>query len=53
MENPEIFRTKTLKKTSQSKICLIGDKIIQFENKKMQILLKIPILSWQGTYSKN
>ena len=40
MENPEIFRTKTLKKTSQSKICLIGDKIIQFENKKMLILLK-------------
>ena len=46
MENPEIFRTKTLKKTSQSKICLIGDKIIQFENKKMLILLKF--LFWVG-----
>ena len=31
---------------SQSKICLIGDKIIQFENKKMLILLKF--LFWVG-----
>ena len=41
------------KKTSQSKIGLIGDEITQFEPKKMQIFLKLSILSWQETYSKN
>ena len=38
---------------SQSKIWLKEDDFIQFELKKMQIFLKLSIMSWQGTKSKN
>ena len=41
------------KKVSQSKIWLKEDDFIQFELKKMQIFLKLSIMSWQGTKSKN
>ena len=37
------------KKVVQSKICLKEDDVIQFEQKKMQIFLKLATLSWQGT----
>ena len=57
-ENSKNFKqlSKTLKylglsskKTGQSEICSKEVDVIQFEPKKIQIFLKLSILSWQGT----
>ena len=37
------------KNVNQSKICLKENGVTQFEQKKMQIFLKLSTLSWQGT----